>query len=204
MNIIEHPRLYRLLATYSKVSGDQLQKIEDEVWDIFGQSATVLVIDMSGFSKITKQEGIIYYLSLIKRMQDTVAMAITRHHGTLIKFLADNAFVIFDAPQHALNCIEDIHTSLHEENALTPDMHDIRLAAGIDAGQILNINNTDMFGDPVNIASLLGEDTAEAGQVMMTRRAFDRLDEQSKQGWKMLDLTASGVDLKVASKQFTQ
>ena len=202
MNMIEHPRLYRLLGTYGNSTPVQSKRIEEEIASIFGQNATVLIIDMAGFSKITQQQGIFYYLSLIKRMQDVVSMAVTRHKGTVIKFLADNAFIILDSPSASLACVEDIHHSLTEENKLTPHMHPIRIATGIDCGHILNINNSDMFGDPVNVASLLGEDTAKADEIMMTQRAFDCLSEADKQGWEFLTITCSGVDVDVAKRVY--
>ncbi|MDC2891121.1 adenylate/guanylate cyclase domain-containing protein [Psychrosphaera algicola] len=161
MNIIEHPRLYRLLTSMGDLSPRECGDIEEDLWAMFGQDATVLVTDMSHFSKVTQQHGIIYYLAMIKRMQDAIALSVAKHKGLVIKFVADNSFSKFEDVDSALACIKEINHKMKAENAKTPDIWDIELCSGIDCGKILNINNADMFGDPVNVASKLGEDTAK-------------------------------------------
>ena len=202
MKIIDHPRLYRLLTSLGAAGDGELSEVEHEIWSMFGQDATVLITDMSSFSKITKELGIVYYLALIKRMQDIVDMLITRHNGKLIKFLADNTFAIFETPDDALECIEQINKSIRIENQRTPSIWDIELACGIDCGRILNINNADLFGDAVNIAAKMGEDSAEPWEVMISWRAFDRLSSKNREGWKRDSLQISGIDIDVARKTF--
>lgn len=171
MNIIEHPRLYRLLTSMGDLSPKECGDIENDLWDMFGQDATVLVTDMSHFSKVTQQHGIIYYLAMIKRMQDIVALSVAKHKGEIVKFLADNSFSIFDNIDSALSCIQEINQKMKAENAKTPDIWDIEICSGIDSGRILNINGVDIFGDPVNVASKLGEDTAKPWDVLVTDRS---------------------------------
>jgi len=171
MNIIEHPRLYRLLTSMGDLSPEECGNIESDLWDMFGQHAAVLVTDMSHFSKVTQQHGIIYYLAMIKRMQDVVALSVAKNKGKIVKFIADNSFSIFDDIDSALQCILEINQKMRMENAKTPDIWDIEICSGIDCGNILNINGVDIFGDPVNIASKLGEDTALPWEVLVTERA---------------------------------
>lgn len=171
MNIIEHPRLYRLLTSMGDTSPEECGTIEDDLWQMFGQESTILVTDMSNFSKVTQQNGIIYYLAMIKRMQDIVALSVAKHKGTIIKFIADNSFSMFDDVDSALDCIAEINSKMKHENAKTPDIWDIEICSGIDCGKILNINNADVFGDAVNVASKLGEDTAKPWDVLVTDKA---------------------------------
>lgn len=194
MNLIEHPRLYRLLASLSVLPENQWPEVEQDVWNMFEQTKAVLVTDMSHFSKVTKQHGIIYYLAMIKRMQDVVAMAVTRHKGQLIKFLADNSFSVFDTVDDALKCIIEINHTMQLENKKTPGIWDVEICSGIDFGKILNINNTDLFGDAVNLASKLGEDTAEPWDVLLTARAKTMLTLQTHQ-FSEMNVTQSGMDI---------
>ncbi|KXI29250.1 adenylate/guanylate cyclase domain-containing protein [Paraglaciecola hydrolytica] len=177
MNLIEHPRLYRLLGSMADLTPDLWPQVEQDVWAMFEQTKAVLVTDMSHFSKVTKKHGIIYYLGMIKRMQDIIAMAVTKHNGTLIKFLADNSFSIFNTVDDALYCIIEINKKMKIDNLKTPEIWDIELCTGIDFGKILNINDQDLFGDAVNLASKLGEDTAEPWDVLLTQRAFSMLSQ---------------------------
>jgi len=38
------------------------------LWSAYGVEATVLVLDMSGFSRLTLRHGILHYLALVRRM----------------------------------------------------------------------------------------------------------------------------------------
>lgn len=194
MNIIEHPRLYRLLAQINEVEQDHWGDVESDIWSLFGHECAVLISDMSHFSKVTQQHGIVYYLGLIKRMQDVVSLATVRHRGLVIKFVADNAFCIFDSVDSAVECVKDIQTGIAKENKRTPHLFDIELAYGIDFGRILNINNKDIFGDAVNIASKLGEDSAEAGQLLITERALSTTTV-SKSDLTPFELKLSGLNM---------
>jgi len=194
MNIIEHPHLYRLLASLSILPEQQWPEVEQEVWGMFAQTKAVLVTDMSHFSKVTKQHGIIYYLAMIKRMQDIVALAVNRHKGQLIKFLADNSFSVFDSVDDALRCIIEINEKMQLENNKTPGLWNVEICSGIDFGKILNINDTDLFGDAVNIASKLGEDTAEPWDVLITKRAHTLLDTENNEFCE-IKVNQSGMDI---------
>ena len=59
------------------------------------------------------------------------------------------------------------------EDANPDFLEDRRLYAsiGIGHGRILNLDEDDMFGDEVNLASKLGEDVAESGMVLLTDAA---------------------------------
>ncbi|WP_026375041.1 adenylate/guanylate cyclase domain-containing protein [Aestuariibacter salexigens] len=172
MNFIEHPSLYRALGQLIESDKYRSETVERDLWNIYGMEATVVVIDMTQFTKVTQAHGIVYYLSLIKRMQDCVSICIPRFNGTLIKFSADNAFLIFDTVEEALTCLIDINKQVEKENNKTPDKHNIELCSGLDHGKILNIDNCDLFGDAVNIASKLGEDCADSGEVLISKRAM--------------------------------
>jgi len=161
---------------------------------MFAQTKAVLVTDMSHFSKVTKQHGIIYYLAMIKRMQDIVALAVNRHKGQLIKFLADNSFSVFDSVDDALRCIIEINEKMQLENNKTPGLWNVEICSGIDFGKILNINDTDLFGDAVNIASKLGEDTAEPWDVLITKRAHTLLDTENNEFCE-IKVNQSGMDI---------
>lgn len=79
----------------------------------------MLVTDMSHLSAITKQHDISYYLAKIKRMQDIIAMTVTRHQGTVIKSVAENSLAIFNWAD-ALHCIIEINHTIKLDNNSTP------------------------------------------------------------------------------------
>ena len=194
MNFIEQPRLYRALGALKEYNQDIWQEVEDDIWGMFGVNRAVLVIDMSHFTKITKEYGIIYYMTLIKRMQDAVALSIPRHNGQLINFLADNAFIVFNQVDDALDCIQEVNARIKKHNEEYKESEDVVLCAGIDIGNILNIDNITIYGDPVNVASKLGEDAAEPWEVLISTRAHMHIQRKDKYSLEPHKIDESGVE----------
>ncbi|MFQ5519438.1 MAG: hypothetical protein ACE5E3_05510, partial [Mariprofundus sp.] len=57
-----------------------------------------------------------------------------------------------------------------------------RISAGIGYGQLLVTGgHGEFFGPEMNLASKLGEDTAQGNQLFLTETAFDSLPEERKQ-----------------------
>ena len=67
-----------------------------------GTERAVLVLDMSGFSLLTRRHGVIHYLSMVRRMQETVRPIVHDHEGSIVKFEADNGFAVFPDPESAI------------------------------------------------------------------------------------------------------
>jgi len=78
---------------------------------------------------------------------------------------------------------------------------DIYLCIGIGCGDILMLEGEDMYGSEFNLASKLGEDLAQRGEILLTDSAFEKL-EGEKQDWDRVDFSISGLEL-VAHKRLT-
>ena len=198
MNIIEHPRLYRLLGSASNAYPAQWQEVEDEVWQMFGQEALVLVTDMSYFTQVTNELGIVYYLTMIKKMQDIISMSVPRYNGNVINFVADNSFSIFTDINDAISAIVEINDKMSQINSLSPEARDIKICAGIDFGKFLNINGQYLYGACVNSASVLGEDIAEAQDVLLSKKAHALIKNSS---YKFNSLTVEFNEITIEYKQ---
>ena len=193
MRVEDHSTLHQLIEGYTRHSEDLQKDKEQQIWQAFGTTGAVLITDMSGFSAITKQHGIVYYLSLIMHMQQIVEDCIRHYDGILIKYVADDAFVLFPDSASALLAVRDIFTRLQALNDELTDCHDIKLAIGIAYGELLNFNNQEIFGDPVNEASKLGEDTASAWEILLTEKAYQNLPAELQQAKDQQDITIGKV-----------
>ena len=202
MNIIEHPRLYRLLASKSELNQDKWREVEDDIWNMFGQEAAVLVTDMSYFSQVTKELGIVYYLTMIKKMQDIVSMSVVRHQGEVIKFIADNSFSIFESVDQALAAIIEININMAISNRNTTRERDIVMCSGIDYGKFLNINGSDLYGETVNLASVLGEDIADPFDILLSQNAHTHLNSDHGYKFSSMKQSLSGVDMNIMKLQY--
>ncbi len=170
-------KLEKLLAEIVRFPERQTE-ISEQINALFGQEKSVLVLDMSGFCRTARRHNIVLVLSIIYQMQQLLKPCVETAGGDLIKAEADNLFCLFDSVNDALQACRQIRKCL--DNALTlPEDCRLDVSIGIGYGHILNIENKDMFGAEVNIASKLGEDVALPGEVLLTENAFAKLDESA-------------------------
>jgi len=185
-----------LLLNFSQAEDPDVRaKIEKTLWDTFGEEQAVFVLDMSGFSRLTRKFGIIHYLSMVRRMQLTSGPIVQSYDGYMIKFDADNCFALFPAPLNAVNAAIAMQHAFNAANLLTADDLDIRVACGIDYGKILVVGNDDCFGDAVNRASKLGEDVAEAGDVLVTKEAMQLIPAEAGIKAREISISISGIEI---------
>jgi adenylate cyclase len=179
----------------------QAEKIEDRrnieaaLWNEFGTEYAVFVLDMSGFSMLTRKYGIVHYLSMVKRMQLTSEPIIKSYSGEMLKYEADNCFAVFPDPLSAVNAAISMQHAFTAENILTSDDQDIHIAVGIDYGKLLIIGHEDCFGDPVNRASKMGEDVAAAGEILITKEAFDMIPVEAGINTREVTISISGINI---------
>ena len=146
-------------------------EIKQALEETFTQQRAIMVLDMSGFSRTTQKDGIVPFLLMIHQMKLVVRPAVAANGGTLIKEEADNLFCLFDTVADAVAASRTITQRLSVVNLLLPERKRLYVSIGIGFGNILNIENQDVFGDEVNVASKLGEDVAEMGHVLLTSAA---------------------------------
>ena len=189
-------KFYDLLLQYSQAEDSDIRKkLETTLWENYGQEQTVFVLDMSGFSRLTRKYGIIHYLSMVRRMQLTSEPIVKSFDGYMIKFEAANCFAIFPTPLQAVNASVAMQHAFDAANILTADDLDIRIACGIDYGKILMVGDDDCFGDAVNRASKMGEDIAEAGEILITKDAMNMIPAEAGIKAKEVNLSISGITI---------
>ena len=168
MNAERRPNDFLALIEAYDAAGDaERQRLERELWDRFGVEKTVVVLDMAQFTRSVKRFGIVRFLARIARMRRIVREAVAAHAGTLIKFDADNAFIVFDRSRAAIDAALAINRNCADCNRPADDA--IQVCIGIARGPLLVVEGgTDLYGDCVNVAAKLGEDIAGPGEILMT------------------------------------
>ncbi len=185
-----------LLLNFSQAEDPAIRtRIEKTLWETFGEEQAVFVLDMSGFSRLTRKHGIIHYLSMVRRMQLTTGPIVQSYDGYMIKFDADNCFALFPTSLNAINAAIAMQHAFNAANLLTADDLDIRVACGIDYGKILVVGSDDCFGDAVNRASKLGEDVAEAGDILVTKDAMDLVPSEAGIRSHEINISISGINI---------
>ena len=192
-------RFEDMLLDYALENDDaKRREIEARLWQEFGAVKAVLVLDLSGFSLLTQKYGIVHYLSMVRRMQLIAQPIVEKAGGEVVKFEADNCFAMFDSALAAVQAAIAINHAFNEINIYTADQFDIRVAIGIDYGDVLLVGGPDYFGEAVNTASKLGEDRARPGEIFITERALAKIPSGARLQSKPFEVEISGVSIPAA------
>ena len=189
-------KFQELLLDFSQTEQvDERKKIEGDLWSVYGAEYAVFVLDMSGFSLLTRKYGIVHYLSMVRRMQMTTKPIARAYGGRMLKYEADNCFAVFPDTLSAINAAIAMQHAFSVANLFTSDDLDIHIACGIDYGKLLIIGNEDCFGDPVNRASKMGEDVAAAGEILVTKEAMEMIPAEAGIASREINISISGVTI---------
>ncbi len=177
---------------------EQSTEIDQQIYATFSETHAVLVLDMSGFSRLTIKYGIIHFLAMLQRLTTIAAPLISAHGGKVVKLEADNIFAAFDNVDLAVEAAIDILKGLAAVNTGLPNDLDLSASIGIGYGEVLMLAE-DMYGSELNLASKLGEDLARASEVLLTKAAFDNLQTEALpargRSWEELKLSVSEMEL---------
>lgn len=189
-------KFQELLLQYSQTEdASERQAIEETMWAGYGAEYAVLILDMSGFSLLTRKYGIVHYLSMVQRMQLTTEPIVKSFGGSMIKYEADNCFAVFPDPLSAVNAAVAMQHAFAASNILTTHDLDIHISCGIDYGRLLIIGHEDCFGDPVNRASKIGEDLALAGEILVTAEAMQMIPAAAGIKARELSVSIAGITI---------
>lgn len=168
---------------------------EAEIWARYGSKVAAMVIDSSGFSRVTEQHGIVHFLSQLMLMRNTIRDICDGYHCHAFRFEADNVYAIFDHPDDAVHAAQRIHEVIHEkEIMLTPD-EPFRVCIGVGYGDMLYSETLEgYFGEEMNLASKLGEDTAAPGETLVTQAVFEHADSRLLKGFTARTLRIAGIE----------
>lgn len=162
-------RLKKLIESRILASNNEKEIIDQKIWDLFGENWCIMFTDLSGFSKKTAKFGIIHFLQTIYESEVILEPIIEKHDGFLLKTEGDSMLIIYRNPDKALSSAIEMQSSLKEYNKQKDEEDQVLLCLGLGYGKILRIGDDDVFGEEVNMASKLGEDTAKAYDILVTK-----------------------------------
>jgi adenylate cyclase len=175
--------------------GADTAAIDQRIWDLFGEDWTVMFTDLAGFSRHVAKFGIIHFLQIIYEKQRLLMPIVDAHDGVLVKVEADSFLLLFRQPAQAVSCALEMQRVCADHNAGRPEEEHIVLCVGIGHGRVLKIGDSDVFGHEVNLASKLGEDTAKAGEILVTPAVRQAIGDPPAIGWEPCDRAYAGERL---------
>jgi len=191
-------RLERLIQARMAPGADKAS-VDRHIWDLFGETWAVMFTDLSGFSRNVAEFGIIHFLQTIQESQRLLVPVIESHDGIVLKSEGDSFLVLFRKATNALAASREMMAVLQEYNRDIPKEDAVLLCLGLGYGEVLRIGDADVFGAEVNAASKLGEDTAKAGEILLTDAFLEALETPqsveelpkappgARRAWRLLD-----------------
>jgi len=128
--------------------------------------AAVLALDVAGYSRLmgADEEGTLARLKALRKT--LVDPTIAAHRGRIVKTTGDGMLVEFASAVDAARSAIEVQRGMAERNAGVPQQIRLEFRIGVHVGDII-IDENDIFGDGVNIASRL-EGVAEPGGVCIS------------------------------------
>jgi len=185
-------RLEKLIEERLQPGADK-ERIDQRIWDLFGETWAVMFTDLSGFSRHVAEFGIIHFLQIILESQRILVPIIEDHDGILIKLEGDSMLVTFRSVSKALDCGIAMQHALTGYNETRSDAEKILLCVGLGYGPLLRIGDADVFGAEVNAASKLGEDTAGPEEILVTENVQKALADRAGISYTPIDEELPGT-----------
>ncbi|MDX2241760.1 MAG: adenylate/guanylate cyclase domain-containing protein [Leptolyngbyaceae cyanobacterium bins.302] len=185
--------LYRLLQERLD-HPEKSNEIDRQIHATFNQDCAILVLDLSGFSRLTIRYGIVHFLAMIYRMSAIATPIVQQHQGRVVKQEADNLFATFAQVDWAVAAAIEIFQAFAAVNVDLTNDQDLYAGIGIGYGTTLIVGEEDLFGNEMNLASKLGEDLARQGEILLTEAAYRQL-QPDENVWESLPLVISGLEI---------
>lgn len=169
---------------------------EADIHSRFGDTVAVLVLDSSGFSRVTESHGIVHFLSRLMLLRNLVTPIFDAHQCKQLNFAADDAFAFFDEVDQAIACAHALHTALHQSGLMLTEDERFQVSIGIGYGDMLYSETLEgYFSQEMNFASKLGEDLAVSNETRLTVNAYRNAQPQLVRGFSVQHVEMSGVVL---------
>lgn len=161
-------RFWADVRAWGEAAASERDEREQELWARWGVRRAVLFTDLSGFSRTVAAHGIAHFLELIRRKRALLDEMVAAHRGRAIKREADSMLVVFDAAADAVDCALAMQRACQAANVGRAREEHLLLCVGVAWGEVLEVGTHDVWGSVVNAASVLGEDTARAHEILCT------------------------------------
>ena len=159
--------LAAMLAVRNQPDADRTA-IDGLIFQRFGCAKAVMFTDLVGFSRRVEEFGILHFLQLIQESDALFLPLIKLHGGRCLKRDGDSLLVLFDLPTDALGAALAIIDAAAAANPLRAPEERIDVCIGLGYGDVLLIDDADVWGAEVNAASKLGEEMAQGGELLVT------------------------------------
>jgi adenylate cyclase len=155
--------------------------------------ATVLFVDICGFTAITENAPADQVITIVNKLFDLIVKEVIAQNGHVDKFMGDAIMAVFRGNYHldrAIDVALAVREQIKKVEELTANdkIFKPEVSIGINSGEMIsgNIGSASLkrldytvIGDAVNLAQRL-QSTAKAGQIIITEDVYEMTKESFK------------------------
>ena len=187
--------LFQALSQMIEAGADPVSH-QDDLWQRFGETVAVLVMDTSGFSRTCASHGVVHFLTRLMQLRGISAPLFDAHGCRRLRFEADNAFAAFATVDDALCAAQAVHAAVRAAGLMLTSDEPMAVSIGIGYGELLYSETLEgYFGDEMNFASKLGEDLGSGQETRITESAFRMASTGLREGFRADKARVSGMEL---------
>ncbi len=159
--------LWKLIEERARGDSDPVE-VDQRIWTTFSVEGAIVFTDLAGFTRRIEEVGLIHCLEVIYHSQRLLRPIIEQHRGVVIEVVGDSMLLWFDDVDDSIQCSVAMQQACAEYNRDKRPADQVLLCLGIGYGRTLKVDNARLAGPQVNLASKLGEDTAEGYEILVT------------------------------------
>lgn len=184
LKAIKENNILKMYVDQNVLSFMETREYESSLTDNEIIEATVIFIDICGFTKISENESPDNVVKLLNNYFDVMVKEIIAQNGIIDKFIGDCVMAVFKDEFHLDRAIEasiairNSISNLPQENGFSP-----QVSIGINSGEMISGNigsvtlkrlDFTVIGDSVNIAQRL-QGVAKLGQILLPEKCYEKV-----------------------------
>jgi adenylate cyclase len=116
--------------------------------------AAILAADVVGYSRLMCRDESGTHARLLEHRKRSLAPALGRHGGRVVKLTGDGALAEFGSAVDALAAAIEFQQAMADANRGVPESDAIVFRIGLHLGDLI-VDGDDLYGDGVNVAARL-------------------------------------------------
>ena len=146
--------------------------IDAEISSKFETEYAVVISDLSSFSKLTQEKGIVHAMGLIVEAHTIAEPILSTLGGEVLRADPESLVVLFQSSMDAVMAARAVNRAFEDHNAETPDENKLAICLGIGFGKMIRAGDH-IYGDQINQAYRIGEDVSGHCEVHLTPEAYE-------------------------------
>ena len=184
LKAIKENNILKMYVDQNVLSFMESREYESSLTDNETIEATVVFIDICGFTSISERENPDHVVKLLNNYFDVMVKEIIAQNGIIDKFIGDCVMAVFKGDYHldrgieASIAIRNNINDLPAENGFLP-----KVSIGINCGEMISGNigsatlkrlDFTVIGDAVNTAQRL-QNAAKVGQILIPEKCYEKV-----------------------------